>query len=55
LVTTTDGRLVRSVEAVFTNSRTVIDLSDLPTGMYILAGVTGKEGKIGFSQQVFKY
>ncbi len=55
LVTTTDGRLVRSVSTTFTDNHTTIDLSDLPPGMYVLAGVTGKEGQIGFREQVVKY
>jgi hypothetical protein len=55
LITLSDGRLVRSVDATFINSHTSIDLSDLPPGMYVLAGVTGKEGQIGFSKQVVKY
>ncbi len=55
LITATDGRLIRSVTATFTDNRTTVDFSDLPPGMYILTGVTGKEGQIGFREEVLRY
>jgi hypothetical protein len=41
----TDGRLVRNVKATFADNCATVDLSDLPPGMYVLAGVTGKVGQ----------
>ncbi len=50
-----DGRLVKSTKLNFTNNRALLDIMDLTPGMYVVAGVGGREGQRVFEEKVVRY
>ncbi len=53
-VYTTDKRLVLSTELLFTDNRSVLDLSDLPSGVYVVSGMVGNERRAKFAANVVR-
>ncbi|MBK9016337.1 MAG: T9SS type A sorting domain-containing protein [Saprospiraceae bacterium] len=51
----TDGRLVKSTSLDFSDNRALLDLMDLNSGMYVVVGRDGKEGKRVFEEKVVRY
>ena len=51
----TDGRLVKSTELAFTDNRALLDIMDLISGIYVVVGREGKDGKRVFEEKVVRF